>query len=79
MARRAKQAAEELRALSDEELITEMDNTYRELFSARLQLTTMQLANTSLPRKLRHRIARIKTIQREREIASALRTAGAES
>lgn len=80
MARGAKQAAEELRALSDEELVTEMDNTYRELFSARLQLTTMQLANTALPRKLRHRIARIKTIQREREIAAAQQAAvGVES
>lgn len=71
MARKGKQPAEELRALSTEELITEMDNTYRELFSARLQLTTRQLANTALPRKLRHRIARIKTIQRERELAAA--------
>jgi len=71
MARKGKQPAEELRALSNEELITEMDNTYRELFSARLQLTTRQLANTALPRKLRHRIARIKTIQRERELAAA--------
>ena len=79
MARKQQEATAELRTLSDEELTTEMDNTYRELFSARLQLTTRQLANTSVPRKLRHRIARIKTIQRERELAAAHQAAGAES
>ena len=80
MARKGKQPAEELRALSNEDLIKELDDTYRELFSARLQLTTRQLANTSVPRKLRHRIARIKTIQRERQLAVAYQAAaGAES
>jgi large subunit ribosomal protein L29 len=79
MARKSKQQIEELRALSDQQLIEEIDNTYRELFSARLQLATRQLANTSIPRKLRHRIARIKTIQREREIAATHQVAGVES
>lgn len=80
MAQRTKQQATELRGLSDADLIKEMDETYRELFTARLQLATRQLANTSVPRKLRRRIARIKTIQREREVAAVYQAAvGAES
>jgi large subunit ribosomal protein L29 len=69
MARKGKQRIDELRALADEELAKELEETYRQLFTTRLQVSTRQLANTSLPRKLRHRIARIKTIQRERELA----------
>lgn len=80
MARKGTQKIDELRALSDGDLTKELDETYRELFTARLQLTTRQLANTSLPGKLRTRIARIKTIQRERELAAAYHAAaGVES
>jgi ribosomal protein L29 len=70
-----KDTVQELRGLSDADLKKELDETYRELFTARLQLSTRQLANTSLARKLRHRIARIKTIQREREVAAAYQAA----
>ncbi len=70
MARKNKEPIDELREMSDADLEKELDETHRQLFTARLQLTTRQLANTSLPRKLRHRIARIKTVQREREIAA---------
>ena len=61
---------EELRDLSDADLQKELDDTYRQLFTARLQLSTRQLANTSLQRKVRRRVARIKTIQRERELVA---------
>jgi large subunit ribosomal protein L29 len=77
MARKSKQSVEELRELSDEDLTKELDDTYRQLFTARLQLSTRQLANTSLARKVRRRIARIKTIQRERELSAV--SAGEES
>jgi large subunit ribosomal protein L29 len=75
MARKGTQPIDELRAMSDEDLAKELDESFRQLFTARMQLTTRQLANTSLARKIRQRIARIKTIQRERELAGA----GAES
>lgn len=74
MARKNKTPIDELRALSDADLAKELEENHRQFFTARLQLTTRQLANTSLPRKTRQRIARIKTIQRERELA-AVRTA----
>ncbi len=70
----AKQQAAELRELSDEDLAKELEETYRELFTTRLQLTTRQLSNTAQPRKVRTKLAQIKTIQRERELA-ALREA----
>ena len=70
MARRAKEQTAELRELSDEDLAKQMEDTYRQLFTARLQLSTQQLANTALPRKTRRNIGRIKTIQRERELAA---------
>ncbi len=70
MARKNKQRIEELRDLSNEDLLKELGDAYRQLFTARLQLSTRQLANTSLPRKVKRRIARIKTIQRERELAA---------
>ncbi len=66
----AKQQAAELRGLSDEDLAKELEETYRELFTTRLQLTTRQLTNTAQPRKVRTKLAQIKTIQRERELAA---------
>jgi len=66
----AKQQVAELRELSDEDLAKELEETYRELFTTRLQLTTRQLTNTAQPRKVRTKLAQIKTIQREREIAA---------
>jgi large subunit ribosomal protein L29 len=75
MAKGQRERVEELRGLSDQDLAKELEETYRELFTARLQLSTRQLANTSLPRKTKRRIARIKTIQRERELAALYQAA----
>ncbi|MCI0855385.1 MAG: 50S ribosomal protein L29 [Chloroflexi bacterium] len=74
----AKQQVAELRELSDEDLAKELEETYRELFTTRLQLTTRQLANTAQPRKVRTKLAQIKTIQREREL-TALREAAVQA
>ena len=49
----AKQQAAELRDLNDEDLAKELEESYRELFTTRLQLSTRQLANTSQARKVR--------------------------
>jgi large subunit ribosomal protein L29 len=71
MARKSKQEAADLRALSDGDLGKELEEAYRQMFTVRLQLSTRQLPNTSLPSKVRQKIARIKTIQHERAIAAA--------
>ena len=69
--RRKKTASEELLALSDEELARRLEETYRQLFTLRLKLSTRQLANHRELPKVRHQIARIKTFQRARELAAA--------
>jgi large subunit ribosomal protein L29 len=71
MARKSKAEAADLRGLSDADLSKELEEAYRQMFSVRLQLSTRQLPNTSLPSKVRQKIARIKTIQHERAIAAA--------
>jgi large subunit ribosomal protein L29 len=67
---KSKQKIDELRALSDADLASEMEDAFRQLFTVRIQLTTRQISNTAEPRKLKHKIARIKTVQRERELAA---------
>ena len=75
MGRKSEERVEKIRAFSDEDLEKELEETYRELFTSRLQLATRQLANTSVPRQVRRRIARIKTIQHERERAALYQAA----
>lgn len=58
----------DIRALSSEELKKQLDDSYRELFNLRFRLATRQLTNYNEIRNVRKRIARIKTILREREL-----------
>lgn len=69
--RRAKERADELRGLNEEKLATELSEAYRRLFTLRLQLSTRQQASTAEGAKARRQIARIRTIQRERELEAA--------
>ena len=62
---------DDLRALTDEELDEELQETHRGLMNLRFRAATMQLANVNEIRKNRRRIARIYTIMRERERARA--------
>ena len=63
---------DDIRALTDDELADELNSTYREMMNLRFRAATMQLANVNEIRKARKRIARIKTVQRERELAKSL-------
>ena len=73
MAKKLKTKTEEIRKLSDADLAKELEEAHRRLFSVRLQVATRQMANhRELPR-LRRQVARLKTIQRQRELASASR------
>ncbi|HPD16664.1 MAG TPA: 50S ribosomal protein L29 [Planctomycetota bacterium] len=58
----------ELRRLTDQELLRESDDRMKELFNLRYQAGTEQLENPALMRETRREIARIKTILREREL-----------
>ncbi len=61
----------ELREMNDDQLTHEMRESQQELFRLRFQSATEKLNAPSNLNKLRRDIARIKTIQREREIAAA--------
>ncbi|GAA0933755.1 MULTISPECIES: 50S ribosomal protein L29 [Pseudonocardia] len=61
-------AAAELRELSDEELVLRVREAKEELFNLRFQMATGQLDNNRRLRTVRHDIARIYTIMREREL-----------
>lgn len=58
----------ELRRLTDQELLRESDDRMKEIFNLRYKAGTEQLENPSLMRETRREIARIKTILREREL-----------
>src|SRR4030042_3108365 len=60
--------AQEVRKLSDGDLAKEWEETYRRLFSLRLQWTTRQITNYQEVANTRRRIARLKTIQRQRQL-----------
>jgi len=64
---------DDLRALIDEDLDEELSNCMGELMNLRFRASTMQLTNVKEIRRIRRRIARIKTIVKERELAEALR------
>jgi len=63
--------AAELRDMSDEQLTVTLKETREHFFRLRLQAQTERLDAPSELRKSRRLIARIKTIQRERERAAA--------
>ncbi|MDN5931273.1 MAG: 50S ribosomal protein L29 [Pseudonocardia sp.] len=60
--------AAELRELTDEELVLRVREAKEELFNLRFQMATGQLDNNRRLRSVRHDIARIYTIMREREL-----------
>ena len=64
----ASSTAAELRELTDEELTLRVREAKEELFNLRFQMATGQLDNNRRLRTVRHDIARIYTIMREREL-----------
>ncbi len=60
--------AQELRATADEELVTKLRDAKEELFNLRFQVATGQLDNNRRLQVVRHDIARIYTVMREREL-----------
>ncbi|MHB2022965.1 MAG: 50S ribosomal protein L29 [Mycobacteriales bacterium] len=58
----------ELRGLADDELATRLREAKEELFNLRFQVATGQLDNNRRLQVVRHDIARIYTVMREREL-----------
>ncbi len=61
--------AEEVRALSPDQLKEELLQLKKEVFNRRFQMAAGQLENTARVRQARRDIARIKTIMREQSRA----------
>jgi large subunit ribosomal protein L29 len=71
--------ASELRSLSPEDLAQKLAEAKEELFNLRFQAATGQLENHGRLRSVRHDIARIYTVLRERELGIIGGTATDES
>ena len=61
----------EIRELSTEEINEKLVETKQELFNLRFQQATGNLEKPSRIKDLRHQVARLKTVLRERELAEA--------
>jgi len=57
---------QELRGKTDEELVLELEEAHQALFNLRFQSSTRQLEDVSQVKRARRKIARIKTLIRER-------------
>ncbi len=66
----------DLRALPSDELERELDESQRALFNLRFQAATRQLADVSQVRRARRRVARVRTLLRERDILAVLAGSG---
>jgi large subunit ribosomal protein L29 len=64
--------AAELRELTEEELVTRLRESKEDLFNLRFQMATGQMDNNRRLRTVRHDIARIYTVLRERELGLAV-------
>ena len=60
---------DEIRDLRTEELAKQLEAAHQELFDLRFRLATKQLVNHRQVGEVKKRIARLKTIVRERELS----------
>jgi large subunit ribosomal protein L29 len=60
--------ATELRELGNDELVLRLRESKEELFNLRFQMATGQMDNNRRLRAVKHEIARIYTVMREREL-----------
>jgi large subunit ribosomal protein L29 len=67
---------DELRAMSDEQLAITLKDTIKNLFHLRFQSATERLETPSEIKKAKREVARILTIQRERQLKPAAETVG---
>lgn len=68
MAKKTNKGFSGLVELDQARLGKELDDTYRQLFTLRLQVATRQLQNVKELGKSKRKIAQIKTLQRQREL-----------
>jgi large subunit ribosomal protein L29 len=71
--------AADYRGMSDEQLGLALKDEVKNLFHLRFQSATERLETPSEIRKAKREVARIKTIQRERELAAQVNAAAKEA
>ena len=64
--------AKELGKLANGEIEGKLDEAYKELFNLRFQRAQGQLTDSNGMKRVRHNIARMKTVLRQRELAAQL-------
>lgn len=69
---------DQIRQMTDDEILAKLKEFKEELFNLRFQMATGQLDNPMRLKAVRKNIARVKTIQRERELG-ALEQASAQA
>jgi large subunit ribosomal protein L29 len=69
--------AKEISKMPTPELQGKLDDSYKELFNLRFQRAQGQLSDSNSIKRVRHDIARIKTVLRQRELAAKLNAAPA--
>ena len=69
MAKKSNQKYDELMTMDQTRLDRELEDSYRQLFTLRLQVATRQLQNVKELSRTKRKIARIKTLQQQRVLA----------
>lgn len=64
--------AKEISSMPTPELEGKLDDAYKELFNLRFQRAQGQLSDSNSIKRVRHDIARIKTVLRQRELAAKM-------
>ena len=67
----ARPAIAEVRKLTEDQIVEQINGTRRELFDLRFQQATRRLENPHRFREARIRLAHLQTVQRERQLATA--------
>ena len=60
--------AHEMRELTSQRLVDELEDSQKELLNLRFRIATKQLVNTAEIRRVRKNVARLNTIIRERQL-----------
>jgi large subunit ribosomal protein L29 len=69
-------SASDVRAMSDEQLLNAIDDQREALFNLRFQQASGQMEDTNSLRYAKRRLARLLTVQRERELAAQIAEEG---
>lgn len=67
---------EDIRDMTDQQIREHLDELREERFRLKFRAATMELENPRLLSQLRKDVARVRTVQRERELAAAPATTG---